>query len=170
MLSGYLLFSTTDLIYFPISSKCRCCSSRPTHSLTPVLQLLYQTACKTCQIPADPKYAVKWETDRKEEENSGKNREAKHFSLVPEEIFLWLLDMYSLYYHLLSKSIGGNFFWQRDFQTDSRKSARKTCSLSHHMRLSGVSCNDFFLCCLNLLTNMQSSSLNSFPWVLSTIL
>lgn len=57
-----------------------------------------------------------------------------------------VLNTYSLYY-LLSKSIGGNIYWQCNFQTETRQSVQEnTCQLSHLIRLSGVIVSDYLLC------------------------
>lgn len=174
MLSDYWLFSTAGSIYSPISRKHTCWCSRLKRSLSLALQLLYQSAGRTCQIPEDREYVVEAERNRKDKRKE--NRSRKHlFSLASDQILLCLLDTYSLF-HLLSRSLGLNIYWQRNCQTEIRQieSQENTCLLSHHIRVSGVSCNDF-LCCLNLHTyaeqvpgHVSLSALNSsvrFVWL-----
>lgn len=148
MLSDYWLFSTVGLIYSPISTQHTCWSRRLTCSLSPVLQLLYQSAGRKCQIPADTECVVEAERDRKEELKKKQKWKTSIF-LWPQNRYFCLLDTYSLYYPL-NRSLGGNIYWQCNFQTETRQIGcqKNMCRLSHHIR---VSCNDF-LCCLNFLT------------------
>lgn len=64
------------------------------------------------------------------------------FSLASEQALLCLPDTYFLYY-VLSRFIEVSSYWQSNFQTATKQRAMKTCRLSHHMKVSGMSASDF---------------------------
>lgn len=132
VLSDCWLFSTAGFICCPISSKFTCCS-RLTHSLSPVPQLLYQSAGRMCQIPVDRVYVVEAERDREEEKKSSGKTEMEniYFSLASEQMFHVFLT------HIPCTtsqpglqdliSIGSAIFRLKP----DRQSARKTCIRCH---------------------------------------